>query len=73
MSITLEELKEKYNSLYPNNDLDNSQLADYYYLMLLRDLEFDINLKEEKYPLDYLLRHPTEIKSLLNNIGGFQK
>ena len=69
-SLTLKELKEKYLSVYPNSDLDNSQLADYYYLKFLRDPYFGDNVKEEKYPLDYLLStSPIELKSLLNNIG----
>ena len=65
MSITLKELKEKYNSVYPNNDLDNSQLSDYYYLSLLRDPEFGDNVKEEKYPLLFI-KSSNRIKICIN-------
>ena len=61
MPITLKEFKEKYNSVYSNNDLTNSQLADYYYIGLIRYPDFG-----NKYPLNWIIKtSPSEIKILL--------
>ena len=58
MSITLKEFKEKYNSVYPNNDLTYSQIADYYYLSLLHYPGLDKRWINIEYS-------PTELKFLL--------